>query len=265
MPSTLSAIAAAVVSIILYQTYIFLDCKDPVRKTFDSWSQLLEIDKTTKEPTGRVLDEDDYSLEDLMTECQIDYSKHLSVDDFFASYHGNKPVMFRSPNYPNVDVLKELERSTLLQKYGNISVGVATSMDGTFALGASSQSELPLKEVIELISTWPAPDVYFFDSARGHFLSNARRETGSTPMDAYRPPPHFTGIAKEFEDTHPRMTIGGAGSGLSFHQHTSTYNELLCTRFRLMDVSSGVGRSFPIPRTNQVLYVVLNVRFLQGE
>ena len=221
-----SAVAAAVVSVILYQTYIFLDWKNPVRKTFDSWSQLLEIDNTTKKPTGRMLDEDDYSLEDLTTECQIDYFTRLSVDDFFASYHGNKPVMFRSPNYPNVDVLKELERSTLLQKYGNISVGVATSMDGIFALGASSQSELPLKEVIKLISTWPARDVYFFDSARGHFLSNARRETGSTPMDAYRPPPHFTGIAKEFEDTHPRMTIGGAGSGLSFHQHTSTYNEL---------------------------------------
>ena len=146
-----------------------------------------------------------------MTECEFDYYRNLSVELFLANYHGKRPVMFRSPNYPNVGIFKEIERTTLLEKYGNVLVNVGTSTDGTFTLDNPFNAKVPLKQVVKGISTWPPTDVYFSDSVDGEFLADARRETGGTPIDAYRPPPQCSGIAKEFAGTQPRFTVGGGG------------------------------------------------------
>ena len=218
------AVVAAVVSIILYQTFFFLDSADPVQIVQNSWSKQIEIDKRTRIPTGKMIDE--IILYEFMTECELDTYGNLSVETFFAKYHGKKPVKFRSPNYPNVDIFKEIERNTLLEKYGNVLVNVGTTTDGTFTLDKPINAKRSLKQVVHDISTWPPIDVYFSDSVDGEFIADARRVIGSTPIDAYRPPPHFTGIAKEFAGTAPRFTLGGGGGGLAFHQRTSSYTEL---------------------------------------
>ena len=72
---------------------------------------------------------------------------------------------------------------------------------------------------------WPPRDVYFMDSPHGDFVITSRARLGHSPFDEYQPPPHAD--ESQWGAAAPlRLTLGGAGSGIAFHMHAGTWNEL---------------------------------------
>ena len=161
--------------------------------------------------------------------CTIADLRADATPDVAAHIRSATPVMFRSTAANNA-TRRALTRRQLLKRWGRAKLGADTS--GRFGHGGYAGQRMTLAKFLRKLSS--ALDLYFFDSLTGDFLRSCREVTGSTPLDAYAPPPEFArgSYTAEWASTSPRLTVGAAGSGIAFHLHAATYTELFYGRKR---------------------------------
>ena len=159
-------------------------------------------------------------------ECTIpDRRKsNLSIKEFDSNFYGVKPVIFRNTNV-NSQLLATLHRKTLLQRHGSTLIAVASNSDGIYPLEKRPVRKMTLSQFVRAISSWPPQNFYFLDSADGEFLHKARTETNRTLFDEYLAP-SLLEQKRQFQGKQMRMTMGGAGGGIAFHQHAGSYDEI---------------------------------------
>jgi ribosomal protein L16 Arg81 hydroxylase len=165
--------------------------------------------------------------------------KLLTRERFEREFYGRKPVLFRNSNDNNETYRIFENRQDLVKTYGNVNVGVASMAHGQ-ALTGSYEYHTSFSNMMQAIGTWPPQDMYFFDSSDGEFLAACKEKLGFTPLDSYKPAPQFDNT-KQWENSHLRMTFGGATSGLALHMHHAAYNELFSGAKRWTIFAPGHG------------------------
>jgi hypothetical protein len=166
----------------------------------------------------------EFALNWTVAGCGIADRRHVAftVDEFNREFFGKAPVIFRNP-HPNTPTLREVERPNLLRRYGDVPIRVAPS--GYYGHGGYANTRTTLGALLGLVAQWPPQDVYFFDSKRSDFMEAAVKKVAAWPLAHYIPAPHVK-EGEQWRNERMRFTVGGPASGIAFHAHTATYNEL---------------------------------------